>query len=82
MMSCVGKRGSGEIPAGWRAPGNQSGRGKEAGGQSLLGKAVGKGCKADFSTLIKAEQACDPHASLGGVTSLESAAQTVVALTA
>lgn len=28
------------VPAGRRAPGNQSGRAKEGGGQSLLGKAV------------------------------------------
>lgn len=28
------------VPAGRRAPGNQSGRGKEGGAQSLLGNAV------------------------------------------
>lgn len=39
-MRCVRKGGFISIPAGCRAAGNQSGRGKEGGAQSLLGKAA------------------------------------------
>lgn len=49
------------VPAGRLAPGNQSGRGKDGGAQSLLGKAVQGRLESCVEDKNQEEHTCDLH---------------------